>query len=96
MSYSGGIGNMTEDLSRLSAKLSEMVWSQCVYCRNLEPGGKCPAFPEGIPEAINLNWHDHHHPFPGDRGIRFEPIDGYENIEIKPLIPTEGKNDEGR
>ena len=78
---------MSEDRSRLSAKLSEMKWSQCVYCKHLQPGGQCPAFPSGIPEEINLNWHDHRNPYPGDNGIQFEPLEGHDKIEIIPLMP---------
>ncbi len=49
---------------------------QCFECRRLLPvkGMKCEAFPDGIPDAILLNEHDHHAPFPGDHGLQFEPI----------------------
>jgi hypothetical protein len=85
---------MDEDQSRFSVKASELVWTQCVYCKHLGPGGLCPAFPEGIPDEINYNLHDHHQPFPGDHGIHFEPIEGFENVEIKPLIPRPNSNQE--
>ena len=36
--------------------------------------GNCFAFPNGIPKEILLGKRDHKKPFPGDHGIRFEPI----------------------
>ena len=53
---------------------------QCRSCAHLIeiPGGarQCPAFASGrIPDAIWLNAHDHGQPYPGDRGIRYEPAD---------------------
>ena len=35
---------------------------------------KCKAFPKRIPEDILVGRNDHSKPFPGDNGIRFEPI----------------------
>lgn len=52
------------------------VIPQCFDCRHLDrQAGRmaCSAFPGGIPEPILLADHDHHEPYPGDRGIRFEP-----------------------
>jgi len=51
---------------------SELQISHCVFCRHSMRGGKCKAFPDGIPMAILDNTHDHRKPYPGDNGIRFE------------------------
>jgi hypothetical protein len=56
---------------------------QCVDCRHFhhvpreERVGRpyaCGAFPDGIPEPILYSRHDHREPYPGDHGIRWEPV----------------------
>ena len=48
----------------------------CLRCKHFNDDERfaCGAFPNGIPEAIVLSEHDHRKPYPGDNGIRFEPI----------------------
>lgn len=49
----------------------------CLNCRHLDVGQqpmRCRAFPDGIPAPILLMKADHHDPYPGDGGIRFEPV----------------------
>ena len=53
---------------------------QCATCRHFYRanfgGNYCDAFPKspGIPAAIITGEHDHREPFPGDNGVRYQPI----------------------
>lgn len=51
----------------------------CYNCkhRQISTAGPffCDAFPDGIPGEIINNVADHREAFPGDDGIRFDPID---------------------
>ena len=69
--------NLTSDLDLTSGELG---LSQCVWCRHRWANGqRCDAFPNGIPEAIIRNRHDHREAYDGDSGIRFEA----EEVEIE-------------
>lgn len=48
----------------------------CAECTHWDVGEEtCEAFPAGIPDAIFRYGNPHKKPFPGDGGIRFEPIE---------------------
>jgi len=50
---------------------------RCAFCLHIDDGSQpnytCLAFPKGIPKAIIDGEHNHEQPYPGDRGILFEP-----------------------
>jgi hypothetical protein len=54
------------------------VWLSpvCVHCKHhaYKQGRTCPAFPDGIPAEIWRGDNPHTSPYPGDNGIRFEPV----------------------
>lgn len=49
---------------------------QCDDCKHQhEDGVSCDAFPDRIPNDILMGRYDHKKPYPGDHGIRFEPVE---------------------
>jgi hypothetical protein len=48
----------------------------CDLCRHrfADRSRACTAFPGGIPTPIWRGLHDHRDPFPGDHGVRQEPL----------------------
>lgn len=63
-------------MSRFGVELSDFREHQCKRCVHFQGGGKCAAFPSGIPSEIRLRERDHRQPYPGDHGIRFEALQG--------------------
>ena len=53
----------------------------CFNCRHYAAFEACVAYPDGIPVKIIMSEHDHHEPYPGDNGIRFEPIKESDNAD---------------
>ncbi len=48
---------------------------KCALCKHVHDSGQsCDAFPDGIPSEILHGRFDHTKPYPGDKGIQFEPI----------------------
>ena len=59
---------------RFIAKLDGIKIPQCYYCKHHLGGKVCNAY-KTIPQIILNNFHDHRQPYPGDNGIRFEPLE---------------------
>jgi len=57
--------------------------NQCNSCIHYQGPFSCDAFPEEIPDDIFTGLFDHTKPYPGDNGIRWEPID--EQAKSDPL-----------
>ena len=56
----------------------------CAYFRDAKQG-MCDAFPDQIPNEIWSGKVGHDKPFPGDRGIRFQPRDTSEFLGVADL-----------
>ena len=54
----------------------------------------CDAFPDGIPEEIAGGTFDHRNAFPGDRGIRLEPMTWHGPYQIRKLIECDSLGSE--
>jgi len=71
---------MTDYEERFIERDADVFVPLCNSCAHLERSesslGTCRAFPRGIPKEIFLGKADHRKPFPGDHGIRFEPLEG--------------------
>ena len=73
---------------------------QCFDCVHLDHSNsfnplRCRAILDGIPVPIKMNKHDHRKPYPGDHGIRFEPMT-QEQTAATPTDKKPGKTIKGR
>jgi hypothetical protein len=67
----------TEEDKMRSHKMTIGPAPICIECKHYicsKGPDICEAFPEGIPDEILKGENKHKKPFPGDRGILFEPI----------------------
>jgi hypothetical protein len=72
---------------------------QCIFCTHWRKDGlgpTCNAFPDGIPEEVLTNGHDHRKKYAGDNGIRFSSVGdvgdrfmAYTFDGVRPEIPEE-------
>ena len=58
--------------------LEMRISPDCVWCRRYRGDLRCEAFPDGIPMTILRSEHNHQHPYPGDNGLLFDPVDEFE------------------
>ena len=65
-------------------KLFPMLCPDCKYFHGAKVR-TCDAFPEHIPEEIYSDEFHHDRPFPGDRGIQFQPKIASEFLSISDL-----------
>ncbi len=71
-------------------------WS-CLLCKHLhdvkpnKDARSCDAFPDIIPWCIVTGDCDHRESYPGDNGIRFEPIDQNEDKELERYLRQSGE-----
>ena len=63
-------------MSRFWGSPDEQHSPQCNKCKYHHSGEfTCDVYPDRIPDEILLNKADHRNPYPGDHGIRFEPLE---------------------
>ena len=80
--------NESENAKRFALAGTGTTISQCVFCKHCAVNKvACSAFPQGIPNSIIQNLHDHREPFPGDGAMRFEKRPDIAQKLISQLIP---------
>jgi len=56
---------------------------QCLMCIHYRMDLKCAAFPDRIPEEIFTGIRDHRRPYPGDKGLRYSPVETAGSSTVK-------------
>ena len=61
----------------------------CALCKRLilEPGFKCEAYPQGVPDLTMSGKINHVLPYDGDNGLMFVPM--YDDIDVDEIIRIE-------
>lgn len=62
-----------DELARFNDTPVGDVLTPCLQCTRWRGNGLCDAFPKGVPLAIIVGDNLHTDPFPGDRGLMFNP-----------------------
>ena len=58
-------------------KPNDIHFSACTFCKHDQGDGVCVAFPDGVPNDIQLAKNMHQTAIEGDGGVVFELRDGY-------------------
>jgi hypothetical protein len=61
--------------AQMGLTLINRLCDVCKYRHHGTHPATCDAFPQRIPVDIRLMYADHRLAYPGDNGIRFEPVD---------------------
>jgi hypothetical protein len=78
--------------SRFVGGFEDFTFPQCGPCIHIGDHKTCDAFPDGIPDLLFFNVHDHRKPIAGDHGVLFEPRPGRQHPFDNPLYTRRCKD----